>query len=115
MERSLLRIRRHSADALTLVQGQLHLFVPFRFVRGDSSARLARRAAVCGRGDVSLHDELDDFLEAHWPHGTITGDAEPPGPNGYRLTVACPCGVVFERWVTLVNAAIDLAALARRN
>lgn len=25
------------------------------------------------------------------------------------LTVACPCGVVFERWVTLVDATVDLA------
>jgi hypothetical protein len=24
------------------------------------------------------------------------------------LTVACPCGVVFERWVTAMEAAIDL-------
>jgi len=29
----------------------------------------------------------------------MTGDATQPSWNGYRLTVACACGVVFERWV----------------
>jgi len=24
--------------------------------------------------------------------------------NGYLLTVACPCGVVFQRWVTPADA-----------
>jgi hypothetical protein len=26
-------------------------------------------------------------------------DATEPAWNGYLLTVACPCGVVFERWI----------------
>ena len=26
-------------------------------------------------------------------HGGLTGDATEPASNGYRLTVACPCGV----------------------
>ena len=39
-----------------------------------------------------------------------------PGWNGFRLIVACPCGVVFERWVTALDAESDLhrAALTRR-
>ena len=32
---------------------------------------------------------------------------------GYLLTVACPCGVVFERWVTSVEADADLGSWAR--
>jgi hypothetical protein len=32
--------------------------------------------------------------------------------NGYRLTVTCPCGVVFGRWVTSVDAESDLLAWA---
>ena len=38
----------------------------------------------------------------------MAGDATTPARNGYRLTVACPCGIVFERWVTPQDAAIDL-------
>jgi hypothetical protein len=32
--------------------------------------------------------------------GALTGDATEPAWNSYLLTVACPCGVVFERWIT---------------
>jgi len=38
-----------------------------------------------------------------------------PTWNGYRLTVACPCGVVFERWVTPEDADDDLFRLASLN
>jgi hypothetical protein len=38
----------------------------------------------------------------------MSADATEPAPNGYRLTVACACGVVFERWVTELDAADDL-------
>ena len=40
---------------------------------------------------------LDDFVHDHRPHGAMTGDATEPAWNGYLLTVACACGVVFER------------------
>jgi hypothetical protein len=39
---------------------------------------------------------------------------EPPW-NGYLLTVACPCGVVFGRRVTPVEADADLVRIARLN
>jgi hypothetical protein len=45
----------------------------------------------------------------------LTGDATGPASNGYRLTVACACGVVFERWVTPDEADADLLRLARLN
>jgi len=35
--------------------------------------------------------------------------------NGFLLTVACPCGVVFERWVTPEEADADLLRLASLN
>ena len=47
----------------------------------------------------------------HQPHGELTGDAGELTPNGYRLAVACPCGIVFERWVTPLEAAILTALI----
>ena len=35
--------------------------------------------------------------------------------NGYLLTVACPCGVTFERWVTPLDAELDLLQSASLN
>jgi hypothetical protein len=51
----------------------------------------------------------------HRPHGPLTADATPPAWNGYLLTVAYPCGVVFERWVTPEEADADLLRLASLN
>src|SRR5438445_12179218 len=47
---------------------------------------------------MTLLADLEDFVRNHRPHGTLTGDATEPAWNGYLLTVACPCGVVFGRW-----------------
>ena len=41
-------------------------------------------------------------------HGGLTGDATEPASNGYRLTVPCVGGVVFERWITPADADADL-------
>ena len=49
---------------------------------------------------MTLLADLEAFVHDHRPNGGMTGDATEPAPNGYRLTVACACGVVFERWVT---------------
>jgi len=38
----------------------------------------------------------------------LRADATPPAWNGDLLTVACPCGVVFERWITPWDAELDL-------
>jgi hypothetical protein len=45
---------------------------------------------------MSLLADLEDFLHDHRPHGLPAADATEPAWNGYLLTVACPCGVVFE-------------------
>ena len=42
-------------------------------------------------------------------------DATEPVRNGYLLTVACPCGVVFGRWVTPEDAELDLLRAAGLN
>jgi hypothetical protein len=48
---------------------------------------------------MPLLSDLEEFVADHRPHGTMAGDATPLSWNGYRLTAACPSGVVFERWV----------------
>lgn len=63
----------------------------------------------------SLLTDLREFVELHRVYGELHAKAGELTPNGYRLEVACPCGVVFERWVFPDDAAIDLALLARWN
>ncbi len=64
---------------------------------------------------MTLLADLEAFVHYHRPHGQMTGDATQPAWNGYRLTVACACGVVFERWVTPEEADADLLILAMLN
>ena len=64
---------------------------------------------------MTLVAEPEEFVRDHRPHGTLTGDATKPAWNGYLLTVACPCGVVFERWVTPEEAERDLLGFALLN
>jgi hypothetical protein len=62
---------------------------------------------------VTLIADLEEFIHSHRSHGPLTVNATEPAWNGYLLTVACPCGVVFERWVTSVDADADLISWAR--
>jgi hypothetical protein len=64
---------------------------------------------------MSLTEDVKAFITDHQPHGTLTGDAGDLTPNGYRLEIACPCGVTFDRWVFPDDATADLASLARLN
>jgi hypothetical protein len=57
---------------------------------------------------MTMVAELEEFVHDHRPHGPLTSDANEPAGNGYLLTVACSCGVVFERWVTSEDAELDL-------
>jgi hypothetical protein len=59
--------------------------------------------------------ELEEFLTAHRPHGHVEGDTGDITPNGYRLAVACACGVTFRRWITPREAVGDLGWLARQH
>ena len=64
---------------------------------------------------VSLLADLEEFVTNHRPQCGLTADATEPAWNGYLLTVACSCGVVFERWVTPEDADADLVEIARLN
>jgi hypothetical protein len=64
---------------------------------------------------MTLLADLEEFVRDDRPHGPLTADATEPAWNGYLLTVACPCGVVFERWVTPEEADADLLGIARLN
>jgi hypothetical protein len=64
---------------------------------------------------VNLLADLEEFVHDHRPHGRLTADATEPAWNGYLLTVACPCGVTFQRWVTPEDADADLVRIARLN
>jgi hypothetical protein len=64
---------------------------------------------------MTLFTDLEEFVSDHHPHGHLTADATEPAWKGYLLTVACPCGVVFGRWVTLGEADADLLHLAGLN
>jgi hypothetical protein len=59
--------------------------------------------------------DLEDFIHDHRSHGSLTADATTPAWNGYVLTVACSCGVVFERWIAQVDVELDLLRAACLN
>ena len=64
---------------------------------------------------MTLLADVEDFISDHRPHGPLTADATPPAWNGYLLTVVCPCGVAFERWVTPKEAEVDLCRTTSLN
>jgi len=64
---------------------------------------------------MTLLTELEEFVRDRRQHGRMTADVTQPASNGYRLTVACACGVVFERWVTPEESDADLLRLASLN
>ena len=63
----------------------------------------------------ALFADLEEFVQDHRPRGSLAADATEPAWNGYLLTVACSCGVVFERWITPEDAGADLGRIARLN
>ena len=82
----------------------------------SSRALFEEAQLVCGRyRPVNLLADLEEFVHDHRPHGTLTGDATESAWNGYLLTVTSPCGVVFERWVTPLEAELDLLQAASLN
>jgi hypothetical protein len=64
---------------------------------------------------MTLLAALELFVHDHRPHGTQTADATEPTWNSYRLTVTYPCGVIFERWITPIDAELDLLRAAGVN
>jgi hypothetical protein len=65
---------------------------------------------------TALLSDLTDFIESHDPRtAPLTADATEPAWNGYRLTVACSCGVMFGWSVTPEEADADRLRLASLN
>jgi len=63
----------------------------------------------------TLFADSFEFVTLHRPHGQLRAIAGDPTPNGYRLEVAYPSSVVFERWVLPDDTVIDMALLAQWN
>jgi hypothetical protein len=59
--------------------------------------------------------DIEEFLRDHRAHGRLEGAVGEATANGYMLTIACPCGVTFRRWVAPVDAVVNVALLARFN
>jgi hypothetical protein len=64
---------------------------------------------------MTLLADLEQFASDHRAHGVLSADAAEPARNGYLLTVACSCGVAFERWITPMDAELDLLRAASLN
>ena len=60
---------------------------------------------------MTLLADLEELVADHRAHGPLTADATEPAWNGYLLTVACPCGVTLDRWVTPEDAERDPGGL----
>ena len=58
---------------------------------------------------MTMLADLEEFIVDHRSHGTYGRGRHRARVEGYLLTVACPCGVTFERWVTPLHAAEDSA------
>jgi len=69
------------------------------------------RSGLC---DVTITADLESFVEVHHSHGRLEGEIGDLTANGYRLAVACSCGVTFHRWITPREAAEDLACSVLR-
>src|SRR5262245_38043271 len=82
-------------------------------------AESANRTSLQTRGarstTMSLLSDCESLVHDHRRHGGMSCDATEPIANGYLLTVACACGVVFDRWVTPEEADADLLRLAALN
>ena len=62
----------------------------------------------------SVAGDLEQFSALHRSHGELIAEAgRRTTATGYRLQVACPCGVVFERWVTPEERLVDLPRFVR--
>ena len=64
---------------------------------------------------MTLLADLAQFASDHRVYGNPTADATEPAGNGYLLTVACSCGVTFERWITPWDAELNLLRIAGLN
>jgi hypothetical protein len=101
--RAVLEVEQHETALASLRQGETFWAEAQAFLKQLESEPNDAHRRSWGLHGASLRS---------WPTTVETG---PLTPNGSRLTVACPCGVTFERWITPEEAARDLAMLARWN
>jgi hypothetical protein len=71
-----------------------------------SGATLSSRALLA---------DLEGFVNDHRPHRSLAVDTTQSAWSDHLLTVACSCGVTFERWVTPLDAELDLLGVAGLN
>ena len=71
-------------------------------VEGEAEGLDGRRGSLAAadqrlRPAMKLLADLEQLASDHRAHGNLTADATEPAWNGYLLTMACSCGVVFGR------------------
>jgi hypothetical protein len=64
-----------------------------RDLAGSRESRYSARLQTGGR-PMTISDEIEAFMHQHRGDGQLAGDATEPLPNGYQLTITCPCGVM---------------------
>jgi hypothetical protein len=74
----------------------------------DIQAALAQLTGSTSTSKPGAMAALTDFVTRHLSCGQLTAETTAPEANGYMLTVMCPCGVTFMRWVTPAEAAREL-------
>jgi hypothetical protein len=67
----------------------------------EPPARNTVKSAAATLRAVLYQAQIDPLIATAW--------------NGYLLTVACRCGVVFERWLTPEDAGLDMFRAAQMN
>lgn len=79
-------------------------------MKSEAFPTLFRCGMVLGtmESHCGVFGDLEQFVSAHRACGTLTGGADAPTPEGYRLLVCCSCGELFARWVTPEAAEYDL-------
>jgi hypothetical protein len=105
-EGKLYRIGANAASARAVVRSKpsiVRTCVAGMFLASSLRAHQSERRCAMG-----VYEDLQRFIAAHEQCGEVTRTAQPPTPKGYRIKVACPCGDVFERWVTPEAARYDL-------
>jgi hypothetical protein len=74
----------------------------------DIQAALAQLTGSAATSKPGVMAALTNFVTCHLSCGQLTAETTRPEANGYMLSVACPCGVTFMRWVTPAEAAREL-------
>ncbi len=57
---------------------------------------------------MGIFPEVEAFVHVHRSCGELTWIANQPTPRRYRLRIVCPCGAVFNCWITPEAAEEDL-------